>query len=140
MTPHTVNLITKWVFIGPWFLFAAWEIVTIVLRQKLGTEVKTISMEAKDLGSGGLTSIVFAWFGLGAHYWITWTRPVWSFPWLGVLFWALLVGFIVMDLATSYRWVDWPAWMRWARYTPLVAAFAVLCGWAFFPQSSSWTP
>ena len=136
---ETINVVTKWVIIGPWIIFAVWEVVLLILRAK-GIEAKTISMQAKDLGAGGLTSIVFAWFGLGSHYWITWTRPTWSFPWLGVVFWALLLGFIAMDIFTHWNVVNWPVWMRWVRYTPIVAAFGVLCGWMLFPQRGSWTP
>ena len=134
-----IDTITKWVVIGPWALWLVWEIALLILRGN-GHDVKTISMQAKDLGAGGLTAIVFAWFGLGSHYWITWTRPTWSFPWLGVVFWALLVGFLAMDIFTHWNVVNWPAWMRWVRYTPIVAAFGILCGWALFPQRGSWTP
>jgi hypothetical protein len=140
MTPDTLNLVTKWVIIGPWVVFALWEVALLVLRQKVGTDVKTISMQAKDLGAGGLTALVYFWFGLGSHYWITWTRPTWDFPWLGILFWAFGVAFLAVDIFTHWNAALWPEWMRWVRYTPLVAAFGVLCGWALFPQRSGWTP
>ena len=140
MTPAAVNLATKWLVITPWLLWAVWEVALLVLRAKVGPEVKTISMEAKDLGSGGLTALVYFWFGLGAHYWLNWTRPVWSFPWLGVAFWVVGLAFLGTDLFTSWRPELWPEWMRWVRYPPLVAAFAVLMGWACFPQGGSWTP
>lgn len=136
---ETINTVTKWVILGPWVIFAAWEIALLILRAK-GVEAKTISMQAKDLGAGGLTSLVFAWFGLGAHYFITWTKPTWDFPWLGVVFWAILVAFLATDIFTSWNAAAWPAWMRWVRYPPFVAGFGVVCGWALFPQRGSWTP
>ena len=140
MTPDTLNTITKWLVIGPWVVFAAWEVALLILRAKVGTDVKTISMVAKDLGAGGLTALVFASFGLASHYYITWTRPVWDFPWLGVVFWALLVAYLALDIFTPWDATLWPTWMRWVRYPPFVAVFATICGWAMFPQRSSWTP
>ena len=136
---EAINVATKWIIIGPWLLFAVWEAVLLILRAK-GVDAKTISMQAKDLGAGGLTALVFAWFGLGSHYFITWTKPTWDFPWLGVAFWVILAAFLATDIFTTWNAAAWPVWMRWVRYPPFVAVFAVVCGWALFPQRSSWTP
>jgi len=134
-----INLTTKWLLIGIFLLLAVWQIALIVMRWR-GLNVRLISMQAQALGYAGLTSIVFAWFGLGTHWWICWRHSTWSSAIPGVIFWALLVTYVVVDLTTTYRHDLWPDWLEVARFPPLVAGIAMVSGYAFFPQKIPWVP
>lgn len=134
-----LDTVTKWIVIAPWIGWLVWELVLLILRWR-GFPVRTISMQASRLGYAGLTSIVFFWFGLGAHYWIGWQRPVWSVPWFGVAFWAIGAAYLGTDLLTTWRHDLWPAWLTWARWPPLVAALGVVAGLFLFPQRGDWAP
>jgi hypothetical protein len=129
-----IDLVTKWIVIGPWILWATWEIALLVMRGR-GLEVGTISMVAKGLSYGGLAALAYFAAGMTTHWFVTWRRPVWQTPLPGVAFWLLGVAYLVTDLV-------WPTphggtgWWLWLRYPAVVAGIGALAGWGLFPQGS----
>ena len=97
-----VDIVTRWVVLGPFVLWAAWELVLVWLRAR-GWEVRLISQEARSIAARGLPSLAYAMMGLAAHFFITWRRLPWEGTTeivLGVIWWAGLAAYLVAD------WLD----------------------------------
>lgn len=141
MTAADFDTITFCVWMGMWPVWLIWEIVLILLRKwwrpKDGARqlVMLISMVARDRG-WQLNSVVYTWFGLGAHFW--WNAAAWGPAWMGVCFWAGVVILFVCDIAnwnSDVPRADWPKWRRWVRYPLLWMVVGTLAGRILFPQS-----
>ena len=136
-----VNRVTTWIVVGPFLLWAAWEIVLVLMRAN-GWDVRLVSGEAKRLAFRGLPTLAYFLAGLTAHFFLTWQRPTWSSPWdavLGVVFWSIGAAHLLADaLDPDFR--RWPLVTQWIRYPPVVAGIGLVAGWGLFPQRSIWFP
>jgi hypothetical protein len=128
------DTLTLWIWLGVWPVLGAWELVLLVLRWR-GRKVRTISMVAKDRGPH-LTSIVYAWTAIPAHWW--WNAPRWGPDWLAVAFWVIPVALLGWDIWT---WredaASWPRWKRWTRHPLPWMAAGLLAGRFLFPQAAA---
>lgn len=141
MTADQINGITKWVVVGPFILWALWEIALLALRSR-GLDVRLISGEATRLAYRGLPTLAYAMAGLTAHFFLTWARIPWSEPVaavLGGIWWAVLAAYLVAD------WLDpdhayWPPVTQYLRHPTTAALVGGIGAWLMFPQRSLWTP
>lgn len=134
----SVNLATKWLVVGTWVLYAAWQLMLVVLRWR-GVNVKLISMTQKDVGYS-LASLVYFWAGFATHWWLTWRQPVWSSPIPGILFWAIGLAYLVTDLGWPTPHGGTSQWLM-LRYPPVVLVVGLVAGWGLFPQGRpNWLP
>lgn len=137
-TVDAVNLITKWLVVGTWVVYAAWQIALISLRAS-GVPVKLISMTEKDVGYS-LASLVYFWNGMGAHWWQTWRQPTWSNPGPGIAFWAIGLAYLMTDLVWPTPHGGTSPWLV-LRYPPVVMVIGLVAGWGLFPQGRpNWSP
>lgn len=129
------NAITLYVWLGFWPVWLVWEMAILVLR---GEQVSamTISMVAQRV-AWRLPSVVYAWYGLAAHWW--WNGKSWA-SWPGALaFWLIMAGLLAWDIvcwgATSKPLLDWPQMMLNLRFPVWYAIIGTLAGHFLFPQS-----
>jgi hypothetical protein len=135
---RTVDLVTKWIVIGTWVAYAAWQVVLVALRAS-GIQVKLISMTEKDLGYG-LAALVYFWAGMATHWWATWHSPTWKSPIPGILFWAIGLAYLITDLVWPTPHGGASQWLV-LRHPPVVLAIGAFCGWFLFPQGGqNWSP
>lgn len=127
---------TAVIFLTPWAVWLAWELVLLVLRAR-GRRVGTISMVARGLG-WRINCLPYFWCGLAAHYW--WNAG-WGGTLTGVLFWCLGA---VLFAADAFLWTrtatapsTWPRWFRWLRWPLLWAFVGVAAGRFLFPQAGA---
>jgi predicted membrane protein len=141
MTPSAVNLVTRWIVLGPFLAWGIWEIVLLALRAR-GWPVRLVSMEARAIASSGLPTFAYALAGLVAHFFITWGRVPWD-GWLrgalGALWWAGLVAYLVADWLDPDR-AAWPLVTQYIRHPAGAALIGAVAAWLLFPQASVWTP
>jgi len=138
----SVNLVTRWLVVGPFVAWACWEVALVILRAKYGTQVRLVSQVAESLAFRGLGALAYFMAGLSAHFFATWTRPTWSGTTatiLGLVFWLVGVAYLVADLLDPAR-AYWPLWAQWVRWPPVIAALGALLAWSFFPQRALWVP
>jgi hypothetical protein len=136
-----LNVVTRWVVIGPWLLWLAWELVLLYLRTKI-PGVKTISQEARSIAFRGFPTLAYFWCGMASHWFIPWRRPLWPYPWnvvLGVAFWAIGAAYLAADIFDP-RHQYWPTLVQWIRWPPLVALLGLVLGYLLFPQTTPWVP
>lgn len=134
---------------GIWPLYLLWEGILLLKRKYWdsaddGSPPNLISGEAKIRG-WQLNSIVYVWSGMASHWW--WSAD-WGSTWAGITFWAIAVALLGFDIYVWKRWgapsLEWPKWLRWARYPALWMAAGILGGRFLFPQAWllpwSWNP
>lgn len=135
MTARALNVITRWVVIGPWLLWAVWELVVLALRTKI-PGVRTISQEARSIAFRGLASLAYATAGMAAHWFVTWRRLPIPERWQGVctaLWWLGLAAYLLSDAVV-------PEARTWLRWPPAAALIGAVGAWLLFGQASVWTP
>jgi hypothetical protein len=127
------DTLTLIIFLAPWAVWLAWEVVLIGLRATQPQKPKLISGVAKDL-AWKLSSLVYVWCGLASHFW--WTSPTWATVAGSVAFWLVLLVLLVEDLALGELTPEqYPRWMYWQRFPPFVMAAGILAGRFLFPQA-----
>lgn len=135
----TIDLITIGVAFFPWLIWLVWEIVLLVIRHR-GTKVKTISMAAQWIAYNGLPTLAYFWGGMTSHYFLNWTRPVWSVPWFGAFFWLVGLAYLLTDIFFRPPRENWPKVVRWLRWPPVVVLIGLVLGYVCFPQRAMWLP
>ena len=138
----SVNLVTRWLVVGPFVAWACWEVALIVLRAKYGTQVRLVSQVAESLAFRGLPTLAYVMTGLAFHFFVTWRRPPWSGATetvLGALWWAGGLAYLIADIFDPNR-ADWPLITQWVRYPPVAALVGGIGAWLFFGQKSIWIP
>lgn len=141
MTERTINVITRWVVLGPVVLWAVWEIALIWLRRQ-GWDVRLISQEARSIAFRGLPTLAFVLTGLAFHFFVTWRRLPWdgtAAVVLAALWWAIGVAYLAADILDPAR-AHWPILTQWIRYPPVAALLGAFTAWLFFGQRSLWHP
>jgi hypothetical protein len=142
MSEHAINVVTRWVVIGPLLLWLAWELVLIVLRERYGMNVRLISQEARSLAYRGFPSLAYFLGGLVVHFFLNWRCPTWDGPAasvLGFTFWAIGAAYLVADWLDPER-AYWPIatqYLRHPRYAVIIGGFTAFLA---FPQRSLWEP
>lgn len=135
MTPRAVNVVTRWIVLGPFLLWGVWEVALLVIQRR-HPEVRLVSQEARSLAARGLPSLAYAMTGLCFHFFQTWKRPPWSgfdAALFAIVWWAGLAVYLVADLVE-------PGARTWLRYPPIAMLIGGIGAWVCFPQSSIWTP
>lgn len=141
MKPHTIDLVTRWIVVGPFLAWLVWELVLVALRAR-GWDVLLISQEARRLAYRGLPSLAYALAGLSVHFFVNWTRPTWDglpAQVLGVTWWAVLAAYLLADALDPNR-AYWPIVTQWIRWPPVVAAVGGVLAYVAFPQRALWVP
>lgn len=136
MSEHAVNVVTRWVVIGPFVLWLVWELVLLWMREKLGMDVRLISQEARSLAHRGMASLAYFLSGLMAHFFINWTRPTWDgliAHVLGFSWWFVGALYLAADVAFPESRV----FLRWPTFAALLGA---VLAYVAFPQRALWTP
>lgn len=142
MTPHGINLVTRWLVLGPFLAWGVWEVVLLYLRTRLGTDVLLISQEARRLAYRGLPAFAYFLAGLSVHFFVNWTRPTWDGPIasaLGATWWGIGFAYLVADVLDPQR-TYWPLLTQWIRWPPVVALVGAALAFFAFPQRAMWTP
>lgn len=141
MTPRAVDLVTRWLVVGPFLAWLAWELVLLALRAR-GWPVLLVSQEARRLAYRGFPSIAYALSGLSVHFFVNWTRPTWD-GWIAtalvILWWSVLAAYLAAD-ALDPDHAYWPIVTQWIRWPPVVAAVGGVLAYVAFPQRALWTP
>ena len=112
MTARGVDIVTRWVVLGPFVLWAAWELVLVWLRAR-GWEVRLISQEARSIAARGLPSLAYAMMGLAAYLVADWLDPNRAY---------------------------WPLVTQYLRHPTAAALIGGVGAWLMFPQRSIWIP
>lgn len=128
----TVDTITFWVWLSPWFILGFWELYVVIQRLR-GVKVKTVSIVAKDYGPK-LASMVYTWTAMPAHWW--WNAGRWGPDFLAWIFWIIPVALLVWDI---FCWKEvpqsWSTWKRRARHPLTWMVLGPLAGRYLFPQA-----
>lgn len=138
MDSARVDFYTYVVFVSMWPIYLLWEIALLLLRGK-GIHVDTISMVARDRAYQ-MNSMVFAWCGLAAHYWLNWYKyPTWESPIPAVIFWLLVAGTLTADiLLWEHPYSQLPSLVRAFRAPRVQVFWGMACGFLLFPQPGRW--
>ncbi len=117
------NVITFIVLTFFWPIWLVWELVVLSAR------TKTISMVARDMGPR-LSSMVFLWAGLAAHFW--WTAEAYAGVVGTVAFWGIAAVLLTWDIILHIQGRILAAWYRkpW-----LWLAVGTIAGRFLFPQA-----
>ena len=141
MTERGINLITRWVVLGPFILWAAWELAQIWFQRR-GWDVRLISQEARSLAYRGMPSLAFFLTGLSVHFFLSWRSLPWSDTLAtvaAVAWWAIGAAYLVADVLDPNR-AYWPAVTLWLRWPPFVAIVGAVSAFFLFPQRALWSP
>ena len=133
-----LNRITLWIFLGFWPVWLVWEIALLIMRGAGVAQLPSlISMVARDRG-WSLSSVVYLWFGLGAHFWANTDKvyPGATNTILSISFWVIAVALLVWDI-TLWRtdFVMWSPVLRWFRWPVAWMIAGALSGRFLFPQA-----
>lgn len=142
MSEHTVNLITRWIVIGPLVLWLAWELALLVMIEHYGMNVRLISQEARSLAYRGLPSLAYFLGGLVVHFFLNWRRPTWggqAATVLGATFWVIGAAYLLADLLDPNR-LHWPVLTQYVRHPRYATIVGGMTAFFAFPQRSLWEP
>ncbi len=116
------------------FLFVL-EICLLILRAQ-GKYVGTISMVARDR-TWYFVMFAFMWGGLASHWW--YPASNWGTTFGSILFWVVALLLLIWDIYLFGKpVVEWPLWMRFARFPFAWCITGFIMGGLLFPQKGKW--